>query len=132
MKNFIIVLALFFSHYACCQDTSLPKNINPNDQIQEYLKKSKARKITGFVMLGAGALVLYSSKSFIKGETEFNAMDFELIKLAVGAGLITVSILEFSSSAKFKRKAQLLLIKQKISGPLKLKDQLHVGISINL
>ena len=134
MKKLVfLAFAFFFFSLSFAQlDTTLKAN-SSNDQIQEYLKKAKEKKVSGLIMLGVGGLIGFSTKSLFAGETSFgDEMTFGFIKLLAAAALVTGGILQLSSSAKFKSRSKVIMLKQKTSGPLKLKDQWQLGIAIKL
>lgn len=133
MKKILLLLfTITIGNYTFAQANVLTKPNAPDSQVQAYLKKSKERKVAGFIMLGAGALTLFSTKSFLQGETNFDEAGFGVARLLIGTGLITGSILQLSSSSKFKRRAELLISKQKITTVLNSKYQWRVGLAIDL
>lgn len=106
----------------------LPTNANANDTnmvIREYLKKSKDQKIASIILFGLGALAI--SYSSLHAEAGIDDFTFGII---VGSALFVGSAAELSGSRKNKRRAHVLMGKQKPSDPLRLGNLWRTGIGI--
>lgn len=123
----ICTILLVLSATSFCQETQ-PSTTLTRD---EYLKKSKAQKIFGFIFLGAGAITLISVSG---GNTDFGTLG----TLVVAGGLATLaSIPLFIASGRNKRKAKNASLSIKVEKnqtiqPNELSFHLFPAISLKL
>jgi len=82
--------------------TSFSQQKQPSTSLtrEEYLKKSKTQKITGFIFLGAGAITFISVSG---GNTDFGTLGTVVV---LGAVATLASIPFFIASGRNKRKAK--------------------------
>ena len=114
-------------------DTTLTKN-NHKVDADLLFQKSKQQKIAAWILLGAGVgLVMVGSNIASNGNLD-NIGSGLVIMIGGGAALIT-SVPLFISSAKNKRKANLMLKDENVffNPQLNIKEHLiAVGVKINL
>jgi hypothetical protein len=121
-KNLIILTLLFFVFNSQSQQV---KNIEYKFSDQDYLKKSKKQKTTGFILLGGGTalftggvLAMQNSKSKGGNEVPF---------VMGGMAMVTTSIPFFIASLSSKHKAKLYMNKESIM----ISPQIKSGVTYN-
>jgi hypothetical protein len=101
-----------------------------NKQIQEYLQKSKNRKIGGLVLIGLGGGIILAGTQASK-EKDLDDLMAGTMEFILGAGIVVGGMLEIISGINNKHKAKLLVREQRATG-IHYHKQLHLGIAITL
>ena len=96
MKNFLLVICLFIVVSGSYAQQTEPSPVMTRE---DYLKKSKSQKTTGFILLGIGAACLGIAAP---GDVSFDALPVLVIG---GSVAVLSSIPLFIASGKKKRKA---------------------------